>query len=144
MLFLDVHRTFRRRRQWHSTPVLLPGKSHGRRSLVLRAALLKQDYLSRVWDPYTEVQPRMRGKTNDAQGSFQLRKPHPRKSQQSSLHPSSQGPQPQPCQFPSQHITIWNCKSNCSLVCCLSPPHDHVPLGQGLLYPVPHVVPYTS
>ena len=22
------------RRQWHSTPVLLPGKSHGRRSLV--------------------------------------------------------------------------------------------------------------
>ena len=23
-----------RRRQWHSTPVLLPGKSHGRRSLV--------------------------------------------------------------------------------------------------------------
>ena len=26
----DVHR----RRQWHPTPVLLPGKSHGRRSLV--------------------------------------------------------------------------------------------------------------
>ena len=24
----------RRRRQWHPTPVLLPGKSHGRRSLV--------------------------------------------------------------------------------------------------------------
>ena len=24
---------FRRRRQWHPTPVLLPGKSHGRRSL---------------------------------------------------------------------------------------------------------------
>ena len=23
-----------RRRQWHPTPVLLPGKSHGRRSLV--------------------------------------------------------------------------------------------------------------
>ena len=23
-----------RRRQWHATPVLLPGKSHGRRSLV--------------------------------------------------------------------------------------------------------------
>ena len=23
-----------RRRQWHSTPVLLPGKSHGQRSLV--------------------------------------------------------------------------------------------------------------
>ena len=23
-----------RRRRWHSTPVLLPGKSHGRRSLV--------------------------------------------------------------------------------------------------------------
>ena len=28
----DKHST--RRRQWHSTPVLLPGKSHGRRSLV--------------------------------------------------------------------------------------------------------------
>ena len=26
--------TMRRRRQWHPTPVLLPGKSHGRRSLV--------------------------------------------------------------------------------------------------------------
>ena len=26
--------TVHRRRQWHSTPVLLPGKSHGRRSLV--------------------------------------------------------------------------------------------------------------
>jgi len=25
---------FSRRRQWHPTPVLLPGKSHGRRSLV--------------------------------------------------------------------------------------------------------------
>ena len=29
-------------------------------------------------------------------------------------------------------------------VCYLSPPHDHAPLGQGLLYPVLHVVPYTS
>ena len=29
-LFIQVHR----RRQWHPTPVLLPGKSHGRRSLV--------------------------------------------------------------------------------------------------------------
>ena len=27
-------RNIRRRRQWHPTPVLLPGKSHGRRSLV--------------------------------------------------------------------------------------------------------------
>ena len=29
-----VHSTCKRRRQWHSTPVLSPGKSHGRRSLV--------------------------------------------------------------------------------------------------------------
>ena len=29
-----AHRLIRRRRQWHPTPVLLPGKSHGRRSLV--------------------------------------------------------------------------------------------------------------
>ena len=28
------HQLLRRRRQWHPTPVLLPGKSHGRRSLV--------------------------------------------------------------------------------------------------------------
>ena len=28
------HARINRRRQWHSTPVLLPGKSHGRRSLV--------------------------------------------------------------------------------------------------------------
>ena len=29
-----VAQTIKRRRQWHPTPVLLPGKSHGRRSLV--------------------------------------------------------------------------------------------------------------
>ena len=34
--FLHFHlpKLFHRRRQWHPTPVLLPGKSHGRRSLV--------------------------------------------------------------------------------------------------------------
>ena len=31
--FQSVCRAFLRRRQWHPTPVLLPGKSHGRRSL---------------------------------------------------------------------------------------------------------------
>ena len=31
---LLVPSTVSRRRQWHSTPVLLPGKSHGQRSLV--------------------------------------------------------------------------------------------------------------
>ena len=30
----DICRVQIRRRQWHPTPVLLPGKSHGRRSLV--------------------------------------------------------------------------------------------------------------
>ena len=38
LIFLQVHfplcRLFMWRRQWHPTPVLLPGKSHGRRSLV--------------------------------------------------------------------------------------------------------------
>ena len=29
-----LHYTYIRRRQWHPTPVLLPGKSHGQRSLV--------------------------------------------------------------------------------------------------------------
>ena len=29
----DVFSPYAHRRQWHSTPVLLPGKSHGRRSL---------------------------------------------------------------------------------------------------------------
>ena len=29
-----MHKRTIRRRQWHPTPVLLPGKSHGRRSLV--------------------------------------------------------------------------------------------------------------
>ena len=32
--FLTVFRVTIQRRQWHPTPVLLPGKSHGRRSLV--------------------------------------------------------------------------------------------------------------
>ena len=32
--FLGGFRTFIQRRQWHPTPVLLPGKSHGWRSLV--------------------------------------------------------------------------------------------------------------
>ena len=31
---LGPHRALSQRRQWHPTPVLLPGKSHGRRSLV--------------------------------------------------------------------------------------------------------------
>ena len=31
---LEETRCYSRRRQWHPTPVLLPGKSHGRRSLV--------------------------------------------------------------------------------------------------------------
>ena len=31
---LDVPRVFKRRRQWHPTPILLPGKSHRQRSLV--------------------------------------------------------------------------------------------------------------
>ena len=31
---LPVVKGYDRRRRWHSTPVLLPGKSHGRRSLV--------------------------------------------------------------------------------------------------------------
>ena len=32
-LFIRIY-TLKRRRQWHPTPVLLPGKSHGRRSMV--------------------------------------------------------------------------------------------------------------
>ena len=32
--YLQVNTVNSRRRQWHPTPVLLPGKSHGRRSLV--------------------------------------------------------------------------------------------------------------
>ena len=31
--YLILHYTLCRRRQWHLTPVLLPGKPHGRRSL---------------------------------------------------------------------------------------------------------------
>ena len=34
LLYLHTVKEVRRRRQWHPTPVLLPGKSHGRRSLV--------------------------------------------------------------------------------------------------------------
>ena len=33
--FLVLGHHYPRRRQWHPTPVLLPGKSHGRRSLVV-------------------------------------------------------------------------------------------------------------
>ena len=31
---LKIHTPVRRRKQWHPTPVLSPGKSHGQRSLV--------------------------------------------------------------------------------------------------------------
>ena len=34
MVILSLSLFFRRRRQWHPTPILLPGKSHGWRSLV--------------------------------------------------------------------------------------------------------------
>ena len=33
MFLNEATMTLQRRRQWHPTPVLLPGKSHGRRSL---------------------------------------------------------------------------------------------------------------
>ena len=33
-IYLCIYRCICRRRQWQPTPVLLPGKSHGRRSLV--------------------------------------------------------------------------------------------------------------
>ena len=33
-LYLKGNRNLRRRKQWHPIPVLLPGKSHGRKSLV--------------------------------------------------------------------------------------------------------------
>ena len=33
-IYLNRYKDKYRRRQWHPTPVLLPGKSHGRRSLV--------------------------------------------------------------------------------------------------------------
>ena len=32
--YFSSHRSFFRRRQWHPTPLLLPGKSHGQKSLV--------------------------------------------------------------------------------------------------------------
>ena len=32
--YIVTHATFLWRRQWHPTPVLLPGRSHGRKSLV--------------------------------------------------------------------------------------------------------------
>ena len=34
LIYLDLCSHYYRRRQWHPTPVLLPWKSHGRRSLV--------------------------------------------------------------------------------------------------------------
>ena len=34
MLYLVTNHNHSQRKQWHPTPVLLPGKSHGRRSLV--------------------------------------------------------------------------------------------------------------
>ena len=34
LYYLSFNNSYIRRRQWHPTPVLLPGKSHGRRSLV--------------------------------------------------------------------------------------------------------------
>ena len=35
LVFKKGHASVQGRRQWHPTPVLLPGKSHGRRSLVV-------------------------------------------------------------------------------------------------------------
>ena len=34
LIYIDIHYIYNWRRQWHPTPVLLPGKSHGWRSLV--------------------------------------------------------------------------------------------------------------
>ena len=37
IVLLNGFQMYLQRRQWHPTPVLLPGKSHGRRSLVLQS-----------------------------------------------------------------------------------------------------------
>ena len=34
IIILDITLLYTRRRQWHPAPVLLPGESHGQRSLV--------------------------------------------------------------------------------------------------------------
>ena len=45
MCFLAICMSIWQRRQWHHTPVLLPGKSHGWRSLVLQSlGLLRVGY----------------------------------------------------------------------------------------------------
>ena len=41
-----------RRRQWHPTPVLLPGKSHGRRSLVGCSPWGRQESDTTEWLPF--------------------------------------------------------------------------------------------
>ena len=43
MFKLDLEKAEQQRRQWHPTPVLLPGKSHGRRSLVGGSAWVRTE-----------------------------------------------------------------------------------------------------
>ena len=44
--------TFLRKRQWHPTPVLLPGKSHGRRSLVGYSPWGREESHTTEWLPF--------------------------------------------------------------------------------------------
>ena len=53
-LLFNSYQTVARRRQWHPTPVLLPGKSHGWRSLVgfiqsMRSLRVRHDWATSLW-----------------------------------------------------------------------------------------------
>ena len=51
-VILCHHRAFVRRRQWHPTPALLPGKSHGRRSLVGCSLWGREESDTTEWLPF--------------------------------------------------------------------------------------------
>ena len=55
---MDEPRTYYQRRQWHPTPVLLPGKSYGRRSVVGRSpwGRKESDTTERLHVHYTSLQ----------------------------------------------------------------------------------------
>ena len=51
-VFLSFSLTFLRRRQWHPTPVILSGKSHGRRSLVGCSPWGRKESDTTEWLPF--------------------------------------------------------------------------------------------
>ena len=100
------------RRQWQATPVLLPRKSHGRRSLV-------------GFSPWGRKESDMTEQLNWTDEDLECHAKQPRQHIKKQRHYSvNKGPYSQGNGFPSSHVWIGEGKINLLQYSCLENPRD--------------------